>query len=60
MARLLLWDKVGAHYVSREKDIGLRRSKQTMRKMVEYANKIRKIQSELGISVAAFPNLGIT
>ena len=29
-------------------------------KMVEYANKIRKIQSELGISVAAFPNLGIT
>ena len=29
-------------------------------KMVEYANKIRKIQGELGISVAAFPNLGIT
>jgi hypothetical protein len=28
--------------------------------MVEYANKIRKIQGELGISVAAFPNLGIT
>ena len=29
-------------------------------KMVEYANKIRKIQGELGISVASFPNLGIT
>jgi hypothetical protein len=29
-------------------------------KMVEYANKIRKIQSELGIGVAVFPNLGIT
>ena len=29
-------------------------------KMIEYANKIRKIQGELGISVAAFPNLGIT
>ncbi len=29
-------------------------------KMVEYANKIRKIQGELGISVAAFPHLGIT
>jgi hypothetical protein len=29
-------------------------------KMVEYANKIRKIQGELGISVAAFPNIGIT
>ncbi|MDQ5868972.1 MAG: hypothetical protein M3530_04500 [Thermoproteota archaeon] len=29
-------------------------------KMVEYANKIRKIQGELGISIAAFPNLGIT
>ena len=29
-------------------------------KMVEYANKIRKIQGELGINLAAFPNLGIT
>jgi hypothetical protein len=29
-------------------------------KMVEYATKIRKIQSELGISVAVFPQLGIT
>jgi hypothetical protein len=29
-------------------------------KMVEYATKIRKIQGELGISVASFPNLGIT
>ena len=29
-------------------------------KMVEYANKIRKIQGELGIGVAVFPNLGIT
>ena len=28
-------------------------------KMTEYANKIRKIQTELGISVASFPNLGI-
>ena len=28
-------------------------------KMTEYANKIRKIQGELGISVATFPNLGI-
>jgi hypothetical protein len=28
-------------------------------KMTEYANKIRKIQEELGISVASFPNLGI-
>lgn len=28
-------------------------------KMTEYANKIRKIQVELGISVALFPNLGI-
>lgn len=29
-------------------------------KMVEYANKIRKIQGELRIGVAVFPNLGIT
>lgn len=29
-------------------------------KMTEYATKIRKIQGELGISVASFPNLGIT
>ena len=29
-------------------------------KMVEYATKIRKIQGELGISVAVFPQLGIT
>lgn len=29
-------------------------------RMTEYANKIRKIQAELGISVASFPNLGIT
>jgi hypothetical protein len=28
-------------------------------KMTEYANKIRKIQGELGINVASFPNLGI-
>jgi len=28
-------------------------------RMVEYANKIRKIQGELGISVCTFPNLGI-
>jgi hypothetical protein len=28
-------------------------------RMTEYANKIRKIQGELGISVASFPNLGI-
>ncbi|MEW6603209.1 MAG: hypothetical protein AB1351_00800 [Thermoproteota archaeon] len=28
-------------------------------KMVEYATKIRKIQGELGISVASFPHLGI-
>ena len=28
-------------------------------KMTEYANKIRKIQGELGISVASFPHLGI-
>ncbi len=28
-------------------------------KMVEYATKIRKIQQELGISVASFPHLGI-
>jgi len=28
-------------------------------KMTEYANKIRKIQTELGISIASFPNLGI-
>lgn len=27
--------------------------------MREYATKIRKIQGELGISVASFPNLGI-
>jgi hypothetical protein len=29
-------------------------------KMVEYATKIRKIQGELGVSVAVFPHLGIT
>ena len=29
-------------------------------KMTEYATKIRKIQGELGINVASFPNLGIT
>ena len=29
-------------------------------KMTEYATKIRKIQGELGISVASFPNLGIS
>ncbi len=29
-------------------------------KMTEYANKIRKIQSELNIAVASFPNLGIS
>lgn len=29
-------------------------------KMTEYASKIRKIQGELGISVASFPNLGIS
>jgi len=28
-------------------------------KMIEYATKIRKIQGELGISVASFPQLGI-
>ena len=28
-------------------------------RMIEYANKIRKIQGELGISVASFPQLGI-
>jgi len=28
-------------------------------KMREYATKIRKIQGELGISVASFPNVGI-
>jgi hypothetical protein len=28
-------------------------------KMMEYAIKIRKIQGELGISVASFPNLDI-
>jgi len=28
-------------------------------KMTEYATKIRKIQGELGVSVASFPNLGI-
>ena len=28
-------------------------------KMTEYATKIRKIQGELGISVASFPHLGI-
>jgi hypothetical protein len=27
--------------------------------MSEYATKIRKIQGELGISVASFPHLGI-
>jgi hypothetical protein len=29
-------------------------------KMTEYANKIRKIQGELNIAVASFPNLGIS
>ncbi|HVH95489.1 MAG TPA: hypothetical protein VM682_00905 [Bacillus sp. (in: firmicutes)] len=29
-------------------------------KMTEYATKIRKIQGELGIEVATFPNLGIS
>ena len=29
-------------------------------KMREYATKIRKIQGELGISVASFPNIGIS
>ena len=29
-------------------------------KMAEYATKIRKIQGELGIQVATFPNLGIS
>jgi len=29
-------------------------------KMTEYANKIRKIQSELNIAISAFPNLGIS
>jgi hypothetical protein len=29
-------------------------------KMMEYAAKIRKIQGELGISVASFPHLGIS
>ena len=28
-------------------------------KMTEYASKIRKIQQELGISVASFPHLGM-
>ena len=28
-------------------------------KMTEYATKIRKIQEELGISIASFPHLGI-
>lgn len=28
-------------------------------KMTEYASKIRKIQQELGISVASFPHIGI-
>ena len=28
-------------------------------RMTEYANKIRKIQGELNINVASFPNLGI-
>jgi hypothetical protein len=28
-------------------------------KMLEYANKIRKIQGELNISLASFPQLGI-
>jgi hypothetical protein len=28
-------------------------------KMTEYATKIRKIQEELGVSRASFPNLGI-
>jgi hypothetical protein len=28
-------------------------------KMLEYANKIRKIQGELNISLASFPHLGI-
>ena len=28
-------------------------------KMTEYASKIRKLQQELGISVASFPHLGI-
>ena len=28
-------------------------------KMLEYANKIRKIQGELNISLATFPQLGI-
>ena len=29
-------------------------------RMREYATKIRKLQGELGISVASFPHLGIT
>jgi hypothetical protein len=29
-------------------------------KMTEYATKIRKIQGELGVEVATFPNLGIS
>jgi hypothetical protein len=29
-------------------------------KMTEYATKIRKIQGELGISLASFPNLGLS
>lgn len=29
-------------------------------KMTEYATKIRKIQGELGIEIATFPNLGIS
>lgn len=28
-------------------------------KMLEYANKIRKLQKELGQQVASFPNLGL-
>jgi hypothetical protein len=28
-------------------------------KMIEYASKIRKIQGELGVSVASFPHIGI-
>ena len=29
-------------------------------KMTEYANKIRKIQGELNITISSFPNLGIS
>jgi hypothetical protein len=56
MARLLLWDKVGL----RKSWKGYRIGQANKDKMVEYANKIRKIQGELGIGVAVFPNLGIT